>query len=124
MRMTKIDVAAPPRRVAVPGAIGEAIAIPLTAAPDELLLESLRTSELVTSYCAVEADGINLVLRPVGQYGEDIGGMLTAVNSVIDSANHAREQSEKPERFDSTRDQGARAKVDLEIDHWWKSRHA
>jgi hypothetical protein len=121
--MTDINVAGMPQRAHVSDTVGEAICVPLTGAPDELLIGSLRSSELVSSYCEVEADGASLILRPAGRYGEDIGGMLTAVKSVIDSVNHARSQAERLEAARSKPEDGHAAWVESQLEHWWHSQH-
>jgi hypothetical protein len=121
-----IDMAGTPETVAAEEAAGMSIRIPLTGEPDELLLEELKGSPAVMSFCdAIEPDGQALLLA-VNDHGLGaLTTMMTAIGSLIATANRTRAEGAMTEQERSAAAaEEARSRVQEELERWWAEQHA
>jgi hypothetical protein len=120
-----IQLASAPEVLPDAEAKGLCIAVPLTARPDEVLLDAINASPAITAYCAsVEPEESALVLALKKDAGpEGLGTLMTAVSSLIELSNKDREAAAKTEeerRLDELRREQADAEAALQA--WWESR--
>jgi hypothetical protein len=117
----EVQVAGPPRTIAEDDAGGLAIEIPLTAAPDELLLKELRGSPPLSSLCdSIELRERSLLIHPNEGGLEALKTMLTAVVALIETANHARgEAMMSDEERQAALVEEQRREVQAELEAWW-----
>lgn len=120
-----IQLASAPEVLQDPEAKGLRITVPLTAQPDELLLDAIDASPAITAYCAsVEPEESALVLVLKKDAGPDgLGTLMTAVSSLIELSNKDREASAKTEeerRLEELEREQADAEAALQA--WWESR--
>jgi hypothetical protein len=119
-----IEIAAPPKTVDSPDASEFAICIPLTAAPDELLLDALRKSPQISSFCRrLETADQTLVVAAKDEDFEGVGTVLTAIQALIASTNAERAvQSMSEEEREAEERSAKRGELDAEIQAWWEQR--
>jgi hypothetical protein len=120
-----IQLASAPEVLSDHEAKGLCITVPLTARPDDVLLDAINASPAITAYCAsVEPEESALVLALKKDAGPDgLGTLMTAVSSLIELSNKDREAAEKTEeerRLDELRREQADAETALQA--WWESR--
>lgn len=120
-----IQLASAPEVLPDHEAKGLFITVPLTARPDEVLLDAINASPAITAYCAsVEPQESALLLALKKDAGpEGLGTLMTAVSSLIELSNKDREAAEKTEeerRLDELRREQADAEAALQA--WWESR--
>lgn len=120
-----IQLASAPEVLQDPEAKGLRITVPLTAQPDELLLDAIDASPAVTAYCAsVESEGSALVLVLKKDAGPDgLGTLMTAVSSLVELSNKDREAAAKTKeerRLEELEQEQADAEAALKA--WWESR--
>jgi len=120
-----IQLASAPEVLSGHEAKGLCITVPLTARPDDVLLDAINASPAITAYCAsVEPEESALVLALKKDAGPDgLGTLMTAVSSLIELSNKDREAAEKTEeerRLDELRREQADAETALQA--WWESR--
>ncbi|HST33452.1 MAG TPA: hypothetical protein VLJ80_08015 [Solirubrobacteraceae bacterium] len=120
-----IQLASAPEVLPDPEAKGLRITVPLTAQPDELLLDAIDASPAITAYCAsVEPDASALVLVLKKDAGPDgLGTLMTAVSSLVELSNKDREAAAKTEderRLEELEREQADAEAALQA--WWESR--
>jgi hypothetical protein len=116
-----IRVADVPRTIAEHDGSGLSIEIPLTAEPDELLLQELRGSPPLSSLCeAIELRERSLVIRPNEGGLEALKTMLTAVVALIETANQARaDAAMSEEEREAAAAEEKRREVQGELEAWW-----
>lgn len=120
-----IQLASVPEVLPDPEAKGLCITVPLTARPDEVLLDAINASPAITAYCAsVEPEESALLLVLKKDAGpEGLGTLMTAVSSLIELSNKDREAAAKTEeerRLDELEREQADAEAALQA--WWESR--
>ncbi len=120
-----IQLASAPEVLPDHEAKGLCITVPLTARPDEVLLDAINASPAITAYCeSVEPQESALVLALKKDAGpEGLGTLMTAVSSLIELSNKDREAAAKTEeelRLDELRREQADAEAALQA--WWESR--
>jgi hypothetical protein len=120
-----IELAGPPEVLANPEAKGLCIAVPLTAAADERLLEAIVASPTIMAYCrSIESEGDALLLLLKKDSGpEGLRTLLTAVSSLVDLTNGEREDAAKTDeqlRLDEL--DAEREQAEVELRAWWDSR--
>jgi hypothetical protein len=120
-----IQLASAPEVLPDAEAKGLCITVPLTARPDEVLLDAINASPAITAYCAsVEPEESTLVLVLKKDAGpEGLGTLMTAVSSLIELSNKDREAAAKTEeerRLDELEREQADAQAALQA--WWESR--
>jgi hypothetical protein len=121
-----IQLASAPEVLQDPEAKGLRITVPLTAQPDELLLDAIDASPAITAYCAsVEPEESALVLVLKKDAGPDgLGTLMTAVSSLVELSNKDREAAAKTEeerRLEELEREQADAEAALQA--WWESRN-
>jgi hypothetical protein len=116
-----IGFAGRPEIVDGPDAGEIAVKIPLTAPPDELLLESLEHSPQIASFCdKLEPVGHGLVLHPKDGGPGGLGTMLTAVQSLLALTNSERAaQAMSEEEMQARAAEARRREADDELQAWW-----
>jgi hypothetical protein len=119
-----IEIAATPKTIESPDASEFAICIPLTAPPDELLLDALRKSPQISSFCQrLEAEDEALVVAAKDDGFEGIGTVLTAIQALIASTNTERAvQSMSDEEREAEARETKRRELDADIQMWWEQR--
>jgi hypothetical protein len=120
-----IQLASAPEVLSDPEAKGLRITVPLTAQPDELLIDALDASPAITAYCtSVEPEESALVLVLKKDAGPDgLGTLMTAVSSLVELSNKDREAAAKTEeerRLEEFEREQADAEAALQA--WWESR--
>jgi hypothetical protein len=120
-----IQLASPPEVLQDPEAKGLRITVPLTAPPDELLLDALDASPAITAYCtSVEPEESALVLILKKDAGPDgLGTLMTAVSSLVELSNKEREaaaMTKEERRLEELEQEQADAEAALQA--WWESR--
>jgi hypothetical protein len=120
-----IDIAGTPETVPVHETTGMGIRIPLTGDPDELLLEELQGSPALMSFCdTIEPDGQALMLHVNDRGLGALTTMLTAIGSLIATANKTRAEDAMTEEERATAAaEEARARVQEELHRWWAEQH-
>jgi hypothetical protein len=120
-----IQLASAPEVLSDPEAKALRITVPLTAQPDELLLEALDASPAITAYCtSVDPEESALVLVLKKDAGPDgLGTLMTAVSSLVELSNKDREAAAKTKeerRLEELEQEQADAEAALQA--WWESR--
>ena len=87
----RIDIAGRPEALQHPD-VGELrIRIPLTGAPDQLVIEALSASPQISNYCTrLEPHEHELIAYPNGARLEGLCTLLTAISAVLARANERR----------------------------------
>jgi hypothetical protein len=120
-----IEIAGTPEAFAPPDGPAMGIRVPLTGTPDELLLEELKGSPALMSFCdAIEPDGQALLLH-VNDHGLGaLTTMMTALGSLIATANRTRAEDAmtEDERAAAAAEE-ARGRVQEELERWWAEQH-
>jgi hypothetical protein len=120
-----IQLASAPEVLSDPEAKGLCITVPLTARPDELLLDAIDASPAVTAYCAsVEPHENALALVLKKDAGPDgLGTLMTAVSSLVELTNKDREAAAKSEEERQREElERERAEAEAALQAWWESR--
>jgi hypothetical protein len=120
-----IQLASAPEVLSDPEAKGLRVTVPLTARPDELLLDAIDASPAVTAYCAsVEAEENALALVLKKDAGPDgLGTLMTAVSSLVELTNKDREAAAKSEEERRREElERERAEAEAALQAWWESR--
>jgi hypothetical protein len=117
----EIEVAGAPRTIAEDDAGALSIEIPLTAEPDELLLNELKGSPPLSSLCeSIELRERSLLIHPNEGGLRALKTMLTAVVALIETANHARaEAAMSDEERQAAAVEEQRREVQAELEAWW-----
>lgn len=119
-----IEIAAIPETIDVPDRSGITIRIPLTAAPDELLVDALQKSPQISSFCRrieTESEALIVVAKDDGLDGVDT--VLTAIQSLVASTNAERAiQGMTAEELAAEATRAKRVEVDASIQEWWGQR--
>jgi hypothetical protein len=121
----EIQLANAPEVQPDPEGKGLRIKVPLTARPDELLLDAIDASPAVTAYCASvepEEQALALVLKKDAR-PDGLGTLMTAVSSLVELTNKDREAAAKTkeERRREELEQ-ERAEAEAALQAWWESR--
>ena len=118
-----IQLAGAPEVLTSPEAKGLCIRVPLTAPPDEQLLNLIRTSPAIRAYCdSVEPEESALLLPLKKDTGsEGLGTLMTAVASLINLANDERKAAAQTEEEREIEElERARADAEAELQAWWE----
>jgi hypothetical protein len=98
-----------------------AVRVPLSVRPDDELVETLGQSPPVSAFCArVEVVEEGLLLCPKDAEARGLGVALTAIESLIETANREAEEREKSER--QRQGEVVRSRLAGELDDWWQKR--
>jgi hypothetical protein len=116
-----IDFAGRPEIIDGPEAGEIAVRVPLTAPPDEMLLDSLEHSPQIASFCdKLEPEGQALVFHPKDGGPGGLGTMLTAVQSLLALTNSERAaQAMSEEEVQARAAEARRREADDELQAWW-----
>jgi hypothetical protein len=120
-----IQLASAPEVLPDAEAKGLCITVPLTARPDEVLLDAINASPAITAYCAsVEPEESTLILVLKKDAGPDgLGTLMTAVSSLIELSNKDREAAAKTEEERRLEElERAQADAQAALQAWWESR--
>lgn len=116
----RIELTGPPQVVELE-AHEFAVRVPLSARPADELVDTLAQSPPVSAFCTrVEVIEEGLLLCPKDAEARGLGVALTAIESLIETANREAEEREKSER----QRQGEVVKQRLadELEDWWQKR--
>jgi hypothetical protein len=97
------------------------VRIPLTATPDQVLMDELASSPQLASFCArIEPGEQELIVYP---REDDVAGLsttLTAIQALVAIANGKRASEEMTDAQDEARALEARkGRMDAELQTWW-----
>jgi hypothetical protein len=116
----RIELTGPPQVVEL-DAQEFAVRVPLSARPPDDLLETLGQSPPVSSFCArVEVTEEGLLLCPKDAEARGLGVALTAIESLIETANREAAEREKSEQ--QRQGETVRRRLAGELDDWWQKR--
>ena len=120
-----IELAGPPEALSGGDGEGLRIKVPLTAPPDERLLDAIEQSPPITAFCgSIDTDEHALVLLlKSATEPEALSTLLNAVSSLVDRANAEREdlaKTDEQRRLEELEAQRADAEAELRV--WWERR--
>jgi hypothetical protein len=117
-----IDIARRPETVRHADGAELLVRIPLTATPDQVLMDELASSPQLASFCEkIEPGEQELVVYP--REDDDVAGLsttLTAIQALLAIANGKRASEEMTEAQGEARALEARERsMDTELQAWW-----
>jgi hypothetical protein len=117
-----IDIARRPETVRHTAGAEILVRIPLTATPDQVLMDELASSPQLASFCEkIEPGEQELVVYP--REDDDVAGLsttLTAIQALLAIANGKRASEEMSEAQGEARALEARERtIDTELQAWW-----
>jgi len=121
----RIDIAGRPEAFEHPDVEGLCICIPLTGAPDALVIEALSASPQISSYCTrLEPREHELIAYPNEAGLEGLSTLLTAIRALLARANESRlEQAMTEEEREARAAEARKQAVDAELEDWWTGQH-
>jgi hypothetical protein len=120
----RIDIAGRPEAFHHPDVEDLCIRIPLTGAPDQLLIEELSASPQISSYFTrLEPRECELIAYPNEAGMEGLSTLLTAIGALLARANQRRlEQAMTEEEREARAAEARKRQIDAELNDWW-TRH-
>lgn len=117
-----IELAGRPEAIEAGETNDVAIRVPLTAEPDELLLEALKKSPPISNLCArLEAGDQELIFYLNDRSVGGLGTAMTAIQALISSTNDERAaQNMTKEELEAEAAADRRRTVDAELSAWWE----
>jgi hypothetical protein len=117
-----IEIAGEPEAAVLPDRPELCIRIPLTATPDDVLIDALENSPQISSFCErLEPYEDGLLIYPKGGNSAGMGTALTAIQQLLALTNNQR-----AERLMSEEERAAKAleeerrQVAAELKAWWE----
>lgn len=116
----RIELTGPPAVVELDGdELG--VRVPLSGPPEQELLETLSQSPPVSSFCTrVEVVEEGLLLCPKDAEARGLGVALTAIESLIETANREVEERARSEK--QRQGEALRRRLEGELEDWWQKR--